>query len=197
MCVSLFFVQTITLSVEMGEVHAPGDRGEEGHLLEDEVKESQGVHILVTFGPWHPPVHTGWTKLEVIFEDPLFSSFLIDVNVDVISLHNRLSTVWFFSFFLHCSVCGCSQPSKITLLRSLFTLALNACNDAISANGVKPIDLADDFQLVCVCLCACVCVRIIFFFLPCLSFVLLYTILVEGKVKHFGTFKMTINYNNS
>ncbi|XP_075881212.1 uncharacterized protein LOC142887434 isoform X1 [Nelusetta ayraudi] len=38
----LFAVQTTILSVEMEEVRAPGDRGEEGRLLEDEVKEGQG-----------------------------------------------------------------------------------------------------------------------------------------------------------
>lgn len=36
------FTQTTILSVEMEEVRAPGDRGEEGRLLEDEVKEGQG-----------------------------------------------------------------------------------------------------------------------------------------------------------
>lgn len=57
-CVCIFFiffifhfVQTTILSVEMEEVHAPGDLGEEGRLLEDEVKEGQGTHVLVTFDP--------------------------------------------------------------------------------------------------------------------------------------------------
>lgn len=47
----LYFVQTTIRLVETVEVRAPGDRGEEGQLLEDEAKESQGVHVLVTFDP--------------------------------------------------------------------------------------------------------------------------------------------------
>lgn len=35
----------------MGEARAPGDQGEEGPLLEDEVKEGQGVVVQVTLTP--------------------------------------------------------------------------------------------------------------------------------------------------